>query len=128
MTHGAAFTVDGSTLYAVGTETVVALDASTGALQASAVLPAGTDAFGLALADGETHILILGQVGPVPEILVYDVPTMTLVGRLVAPANAGCDCVGSLDAAVIAALAPPTIYVMGYGGNATVIWEFDMLP
>ncbi len=91
-------------------------------------LPPGWRAFGLALATNETRILVLGQVGEVPEILVYDAATMTLVGRLLAPSTAGCDCIGWLDAALIAGHAPETIYVMGYGGNATVIWEFDMLP
>ena len=133
-THGAAFTADGSTLYATGylppsgSEAVVALDAATGATQGQVVLPAGSSAFGLALATGESRILVLGQEGNVPEILVYDVATMTLVGRLLAPPSATCECSGWLDAALIAGHAPETIYVMGYGGNATVIWEFDMLP
>ncbi len=127
-TLGAAFTTDGSTLYAAGSEAVVALDAGSGALQGQVALPPGWRAFGLALATDETRILVLGQVGEVPEILVYDAATMTLVGRLLAPPTAGCDCIGWLDAALIAGHAPETIYVMGYGGNATVIWEFDMLP
>lgn len=133
-THGAAFTADGATLYAAGylpssgSEGVVALNAPTGALKAQVGLPAGPQAFGVTLASNETRLLILRQVGEVPEVLVYDVATMTLLGRLLTPETASCGCIGWLDASVIAGHAPETIYVMGYGGNTTVIWEFDMLP
>ncbi len=135
LTYGAAFTADGSTLYvtgylpSAGSEGVVALDAATGTLQASAMLPASLNrAFGLALAADETRILVLRQVGYVPEILVYEIGTMTLVGRLLAPESADCGCIGWLDAAVIADDATSTIFVMGWGNDGTVIWAFDMLP
>jgi hypothetical protein len=135
LTYGAAFSANGSTLYATGwlpsagSDGVVALDAATGALQASAALPPSSSrAFGLALTAGETRLLILRQVGYVPEILVYDIGTMSLVGRLLAPESADCGCVGWLDAAVIADDATSTAYVLGWGHNSTVVWAFDMLP
>ena len=127
---GAAFTSDGSILYAVsgslsGDQLILTVNAGTGTVTDQAQTPPGSFVLGLALAAAESQILIAVQNGAVPEILVYDVGSMNLVGRLLAPDSTGSDIPGWLDAAIIADDVTSVIYVMGAGGN---VWEFDLLP
>ena len=127
---GAAFTSDGSTLYAIsgsfsGTEQILVVNAGTGVVTDQAETPPGSFVLGLALAAAESRILIAVQNGAVPEILIYDIGSMNLVGHLVAPDSTGGNIPGWLDAAIVADDVTSVIYVMGAGGN---IWEFDMLP
>jgi hypothetical protein len=122
---GAAFTVDGGTLY-VGTTQLVVVRASDGTVLNQAPLPVNVfDVLGLALARNDSRLLVAVQDGSRPSILVYDAGTLTLLGRLESPPDADSSVGGWLDADVIADDETNTAYVMGAGGY---VWEFDLLP
>lgn len=122
---GAAFTEDGSTLY-VGSSQMVVVKASDGTVLKQATLPVDVfDVLGLALARGDSRLLVAVQRGSAPDILVYDAGTLALLGRLESPTEAEGNIGGWLDADIIADDPSSTAYVMGAGGY---VWEFDLLP
>lgn len=131
---GAVFTGDAGILYAAGggaanNESLVTVNAASGAVVRLVPLPPSGRVFAVALDATEQRIFVMVERGNVPEILVFDASSMDLVGRLLPDPGAACDCPGGLDAAGIVDASTSMLYVMGHDMPAsTVIWKFDLLP
>lgn len=130
---GAAFTSDGATLYVASgqfpnNELILAVNAATGAVTDQGSLPAGVDANDIALDAAGSHLFVAVRHDDVPEVLVYDTGSLSLVGRLLALPDATCVYPG-YDVAIAVDDGSSTVFVVnGTSGSSTCIWEFDMLP
>jgi len=129
--EAAAFTPNGQTLFVASgmyptTSSILAIESASGSvLDQVALTGVARNVLGLALAGGGTRLLMAYQQDSVPGVMVYDAASLSLLGRLPAPASAVSSVCCWLDADIIADDASSTAYVMGAGGY---VWEFDLLP
>jgi DNA-binding beta-propeller fold protein YncE len=130
---GAAFTSDGATLYVASgqypnNEQILSVNAATGAVTAQGSLPAGLDANDIALDATASHLFVAVRHDDVPEVLVYDTGSLSLVGRLTGLPDAMCLYPG-YDVAIAVDDGSSTVFVVnGTNSISTCIWEFDMVP
>jgi hypothetical protein len=134
-TEAAAFSTNGNVLYAVGgqqisADTIVAVDATTGALAHRAPLPNSLLAMGIAYRDGVGGgELLVGAATPSSLVLlVYRASTLELLGIL--PTDDACPDMqaGSCFSGVVSLdEAHDRAYIV-IPGNPTPIWAFDLLP
>lgn len=133
-TEGAAFSLDGTELYAVGgqynaSDTLVAVDATSGAQLARVSLPHGFLGFSVAYSSTAGGRVLVGAANPTTmAVLVYDARTLVLRGVLPVPDNCGAyptagpcffDVVAADDAVGVAYLVQP--------GQPSFIWTLDLL-
>jgi len=135
-TEGAAFSPDGSVLYAVGgrdysADTLVAVDATTGQLLGNKVrLPDGFVSFSLGYSTGGGgSILVAAANASVLSLLVYDAASLTLQGVLDTPDDCGVTpFVGQCSYGIVAVDDVRGVAHIVVPGSPTPAWTFDLLP
>ena len=134
-TEAAAFSADGSVLYAVGgqqiaADTLVAVDATTGALAHRTAFPNGLLAMGITYREavGGGQLLVGAATPSSLVLLVYRASTLELLGSL--PTNDACPDMqaGNCFSGVVSLDAPHNRAYIVIPGDPTPIWTFDLLP
>jgi hypothetical protein len=134
-TEAATFSTNGATLYVMGgqqnaADTVIAVNAATGALVLRKALPNGLVAMGIAYRDGVGGgQLLVGAATPSSlALLVYRATTLELMGIL--PTGDACPDMqtGACFAGVVSVDDLHDRAYIVIPGNPTPIWSFDLLP
>ncbi|HET8712136.1 MAG TPA: hypothetical protein VFM23_00465 [Gemmatimonadales bacterium] len=134
-TEAAAFTTNGNTLYIVGgqqiaADTVIAVDATSGAVVGRKALPNGLVAIGIAHREsvGGGQLLVGAATASSLVLLVYRASTLDLLGIL--PTNDACPDmqVGPCFSGVVSVDDLHDRAYIVIPGNPTPIWSFDLLP
>ncbi|HEV2670947.1 MAG TPA: IPT/TIG domain-containing protein [Gemmatimonadales bacterium] len=134
-TEAAAFSTNVNTLYVVGgqlpgSDTVIAVNAATGALIARKALPNGLQGMGIAYREGVGggELLVGAATASNLAIVVYRASTLELLGIL--PTGDGCPDMqtGPCFSGVVSLDDLHDRAYIVIPGNPTPIWAFDLLP
>lgn len=128
----AGFTADGSEFFASGyyppSDSLRRIDATTGAILASAALP-GAGPWNLEVDPGGRYVYLHLNADCRPRIVVYDATTMAMVGDLRVPLSVDpmrCDN-STWEGMLVLDTAPNRLYVV-WNGEPFPVFEFTVLP
>jgi DNA-binding beta-propeller fold protein YncE len=136
--NGAVFSHDGTRLYLVGSDQVldgltrlILVNAGSGAPLGEDTLPATNEGYAVALAPSEGFLFVLAKMDSLPQVLVFDSETLTLVGTLIVPHPWSAPCTFSTSICSQGVISidesTRTLYLAIPGNTATVIHRFDLL-